>query len=377
MGIGRFGGDLRKVAVAALVLFAAAAVCFASGVELWKPDGKLRFLSEDELAYHPNDDEWYSESWNLNYIDHDGLYFVLCIAISNIGIGDEKANALFIASTPDGRRRYARTDYYQPPQLVAATDRWYLEFPSTRVIKGKDGVRVRFEWKGILLEASYEPKVRPLTLGSGFTFFSRNSYFSEFVQIPASTVKGKLVIDGRTYRLSGYGFADHQRTNTMMNRIYDYYASFFGYTRTAAVHFFESATHDGRKPAVQMIYATDKGRVVFSAPAYEFKIVKKKVDANRGFVMPLEIEFSAQSGGRRIFGRIKNRRLLDELDLKSQLKPFERVLASLISEFFVYRWTSEVTWTVEGADFKETYKGRAAEFEIGYYRKPQLPPDEY
>jgi len=367
VGVRRFGCDiLRQIVIACAVVFLVTSSAF--GIDLWRPDGKIRFLSESELAFHPTGDEWYTESWNLNYIDENGLYYVLCIAISNLGPGDNKANALLIVSTPDGRRGYARTDYFTFPKLVAATDRWYVGFGDVSVIKRKNEISVKFKWEKFELNAKYEPFANPLTLGSGFTYFDRKNYISEFVQIPAGRVKGTLKFGEQTFRLDGFGFADHQRSNAMTNKYYDYYTSFNSFSGKSTVHFMENAAYDGRNQPVQILYVTDDDRVLFAVPAYKFKITTKTVDSNRGFVMPEKIEFEAQDGDWEVRGVIENKKLLDELDIRSQLKPFERFLASLAGKFFVYRWFAKVAWAVTGPGYNRAFESNAAEFEIGYFR---------
>lgn len=367
VGIGRFGCNLLRITFFLLAFLSLFGLCF--GYEFWKPDAKLRFLPEDELAFHPTKDEWYSETWNLNYIDDRGLYYVLCIAISNLGPGDNKANALLIVSTPDGRRGYARTDYFTFPELVAATDRWYIEFGDIRVIKRKNEVDVKFKRGEFELSARYESFVAPLTLGSGFSYFEPKKYFSEFVQIPVGRVRGTLKFGEQTFKLDGFGFSDHQRSNVLANKYYDYYISFNAFSKKATVHLFENGAYDDRTPPLQMIYVADGENVLLAAPSFKFKVIKKTIDKNRGFDMPEKLEFEAESGDWKARGTIENIRLLDELDMRSQLKPFEKFLASLVGKFFVYRWFSKVNWTVVGPSFEKTYESEAAEFEIGYFRE--------
>jgi len=368
MGVGGFSGDVSRLILVALAVAIVAAVGAAFAFEFWKPDAELRFLDEGELAFHPSEDEWYSESWNLNYIDEGGLYFNLSVAIGNLGPGDNKANALFIVSTPDGRRGYARTDYFTHPELVAATDRWHVEFGDLRLITVGDVVDVRFRQEEFDLLAQYKRATEPFTLGNGFTFFKRNKYFGEFIHVPVGRVSGVLSFGDETYRLSGFGYSDHQRANVMLNKYYDHYTSFCCYAKKASIHFFENAADNARNAPVQMLYATDGDRVLFCAPKYEFRIVEKKLDESRGFVMPLVVEFEASHGRWSVKGTIENKRLLDEFDLKSQLKPFERLLANLMGKFFVYRWFADATWTVVGPGYEKTFESEAAEFEIGYYR---------
>lgn len=132
---------------------------------------------------------------------------------------------LLTINMPDGRMIYKRTSEGEGNVIRASKDICDVQIRNN-TCRFENGVyKVHFDDDGIIYDLAMTPKVPMWRPGTGHWYFGpeQEKYFAWFVAQPSAAIEAELTLEGKTMKMKGTGYHDHNWGNAPMNEVFNHW----------------------------------------------------------------------------------------------------------------------------------------------------------
>jgi hypothetical protein len=164
---------------------------------------------------------------------------------------------LLTLERPDGTR-IERSATEAPTAFSAATDRCAVTIGANTFAGGPDGYRVHVAVEGVTVDVELHAELPPFRTATGHIFFGGDEerYIAWLPVMGRAAATVDLRIDGRTERLTGVGYHDHNWGNVAPRRIVDHW--YWGRARlgdhtVVTLHFVSHETYGASEITIMMV----------------------------------------------------------------------------------------------------------------------------
>ena len=317
--------------------------------------GRFAKVTSAHYALHPDDEEFYTEEYDLLAWNEAGDRVNLNIAVSNLGWGDMKAGVKAKVQragigTTKGSARFDEDEWShsaKPFRVVLGKNRLSGGPGKLRAVVDVGSVKLDLTFANLL------PAWRP---GNGrATYDDGQEYYDLTILAPRAKVTGTVTTKGKSTKFEGQGYADHRSSNVAPNvagRRWVRFRSFEGdWTIILQEFHFPKDLGGGRSPFLLVGY---KDHIVFQSLRYKLKFTDVGRDRNPDtpYKYPKAMKIAARSGGRRFEATVKGYDMVRS-DLLSGLGRVERAVLSKIVRPVGYYFDADYEMKVSAGDAGE------------------------
>ncbi len=210
------------MSIAALIIFMGA--CSSSSGSI-----PVTFDSEYTQEIHPEEDAMrtvpednYFEWWYFDFTFSNGMSAVIVFSTKNIIHPESKPDPQVSIIITDGSGN--RTESVSAPgykRFSASVYRPHITVGDSCAEGDLEKYRIHFENEGITADLNLVSKAPPWRPGSGKLYFGRHreKYFAWLAAVPYGLAEGKITMDGRTERVTGTGYHDHNWGNVRLDKV--------------------------------------------------------------------------------------------------------------------------------------------------------------
>ncbi len=203
------------------------------------------------------------------------------------------------------------------------------------------------------------PAWRP---GTGKNFYDPDlrSYFAWLPAIPFGKCEGTLTLDGKTCKVKGEGYHDHNWGNVFLGRVMDHW--FWGRARIGdfSTIFVEmNATKKFGRIKIPVFLLANKKKILVEDSRPLKLTTSGMVKHPDGHSYPLRLDFDWHSGNDSVRLALRKPRLIEATSLLGMLPPWQQKLARLVVKPYYFRFDAEATLQVRVGKTHKTEKGRA------------------
>ena len=347
-GFGRIAIVLLPILIAGTALAAKQVFNFKGGVKTRAEKG----ITPQELEPAPDQGGFYSWTytfmfylddnssgmiqftyWKMYFKKQRGLYFSF----------SDKGNELFFRK---GVYKAKQTRYVgNPPQLSMGPHSWKGFYPDFYLHMDFPGEEGQPELKADLHFHCRTPGWRP---GEGPVHYEEpdGDWYDLIVMIPWADVDGTLTLNGKTRKLKGYGYSDHNTQNILPTKQTEEVMALRSFSRDHSVNFLDYiAPADLGRERTTWILIMKGDRILYATDKWEREMFDFKTEQKRGCRYPTLVKVSVDQPGCRLTGEIRGKKITEMLDAIEEIPSFIRPIARrFVSAPVFIRQMAEVDW---------------------------------
>ncbi|OBI97733.1 lipocalin-like domain-containing protein [Mycobacterium asiaticum] len=229
---------------------------------------------------------------------------------------------LMTITSPDG----TRTDHTliaEPELFTASTEDCDVRIGANFFRRTPDGYRIHVEIEDTTADFTLHPEVPAWRPATGHVFFGAEEqhYIAWLPMAPRGTVQATITMDGRTRRLTGAGYHDHNWGNVAPRKVLDHW--YWGRARvgeyTVVTLMFVSHADYDKTPLPAVMVATGD-RIVASAvgaEAVEFSGSEVDTHADTGIPVAQRLQYRVSAGADTFTVTFRQQREVSTLDFGS------------------------------------------------------------
>ncbi|NOZ85410.1 MAG: hypothetical protein GXP49_03935 [Deltaproteobacteria bacterium] len=315
--------------------------CFA-----W--DGQNRQVTLQDLLPHLMDMEAYGEQWSFDNEIGENQHISFQIVISNLGIGDHKAEyKVWFKGTPNNQTyKNGSCKLKSGISNVSGRRMASLQCGPLKILEDLKGAIATFSSKELSFYVKINSCSPPWRPGSGRVRLGKGQKFYDLlIQVPRGTMTGTVITRKNKLAVSGVSFADHSITTVIIDLAKscikfkklspEYNLVFVSFNPPEADRF-------------SYLLAADAKCRLFESPNPRLEIISSFPTPNRKkYKVPSKFEITADdSDAGSIIINIFKGHIKKIKDMLASLNSVERFVARRYSDPFVYYMTGlfRVTW---------------------------------
>jgi hypothetical protein len=203
--------------------------------------------------------------------------------------------------------------------------------------------------------------VLPWRPGAGKSYFGDLEHFFAWLPaIPYGTVEGTLTYDGRTRRVRGTGYHDHNWGNISLPSVLDHWIWGRAHVGDYSLIFVEQIA--ARKFGFQRIpvFLLVKGDKILADDARLMTMqAGKLVQHQGGRKYPLNVDFLWTSDNKSVHLALRDPQLIEATSLLGALPPFQRRFARLVANPYYFRFNARLELSIDLEGLRDTQHGTA------------------
>ena len=315
-------------------------------------------IQEDGLRTDPG--KGYFEWWYFDAQMDDGSTVV--IAYLTKPLINHKAPMeprVFITITrPDGVK-LEESPMFKPAEFTASRDKCDVKIGPNSVQGDLQTYKLHAEEGALGVDLTFTrvaPSWRP---GEGKTFYGdREHYFAWLPSIPYGTVEGTLSYDGKTRKVRGSGYHDHNWGNLSLPKVMDHW--YWGRTRVKdfTLIFVEQITHKRFGSRKMPDFYLAKGDKVLTGEGDYLSLKKENfVKHPGGREYPRKLDFHWEHDGNSVHIALRNPEIIDAVSHLSEFPPWKQKLLRLFANPYYFRFSADIELDIDFGDIKAHEKG--------------------
>jgi hypothetical protein len=338
---------------------------FQGGVQTRADKG----ITQEELAPTPSKGGFFSWTYTFMIYLDDGSSGMIQFTYWKMYIKTQRG--LYFSFSDKGEKLHLRkgvfkgkqTEYTNdPPRLSMGPNFWegfypeflvHLDFPAE---EGAPQLKadIRFHCR----TPGWRPGEGPVHYGD-----PDGDWYDLIVMIPWAEVEGTLTLDGKTRKLRGFGYSDHNTQDIFPTSQTQELMALRSFSEGHSVNFLDYIAPDeygGERTTWILIMKGD--RILFATDKWERTMSGFEVWEKRGYKYPTLVKVTVDQPGCRLTGEIRSKKFVEALDAIEEIPSFIRPLARRFVTAPVFiRQSVEVDWHLEmpgdGIDDRFTARG--------------------
>lgn len=325
----------------------------AGVVEEWE-DG-YRAASQDDAF------EW----WYFDAEFDDGSTAVLVYSIKPMTKpkGPLTPSIQIIIKTPEGKRdRISRT--FAPGDLSGSTERCDVRIGPSWARGDLSRYELHAEADGAAADLVFTrgaPSWRP---GAGFSYLDRKKtkYFAWVAPVPYGTVEGTLTYGGKSWKVKGTGYHDHNWGNVGPGIMLDHWYWGRAHLADFSMIFVQITTAKviGIGSLKLPVFYLAKGNEILTDDGLPLSVVTRDfVEGPGGRSYPTSLDFHWETEEGKVNLAITNPKMIESIDILEDLPRWERPLVHLFVQPYYYDFNADLALEVDLKGVKASESGRA------------------
>jgi hypothetical protein len=316
---------------------------------------------EDGLRTNPRHSEF--EWWYFDAHFDDGSTAVIVFYTKSIinPKGAFKPTISITITPPDGCKRFETIEV--PASRFTASTRMCRVRCGANTVEGDlRAYRLHVRGRQLGADLAFSTRLQPWRPGSGKNFYdpSLHSYFAWLPAMPFGRCEGTLTFDGRTRKVKGEGYHDHNWGNVFLGRILDHWywgRASVGDYRLIFVEM--NATRAFGRTKIPVLLVAKKGRLLVE-DARPLKLVTSGfVRHPGGHAYPLRLDFDWRQGQDRIHIALRKPQLIEATSLLGMLPAWQQKLAGLFVRPYYFRFNAGLALDISLGGKHRKEAGRA------------------
>lgn len=338
------GRTLSSAALAAAIVFLGIPrECPADGYSAFgAPEAEA--VSPSEVFFHPLKDFSYTESWFFLAKLDQGYILYATVFITNMGLSKFSPGVEFSLFTPDGRRLAVKKEYTNS-DVHALTDAYSVRVGKNAVGGGHPAYSLHLEENDVVIDLSFRSLHPMWRMGDGTIYFGegRKKYWRFVVPCPGGTVSGRIEAEGKKIDVTGSGYHDHSLLTIPASSFSKEWHNIHIFGKNMTVNILDMVTsgkYGGRSLGFAAAFYHDGSHR--ETRSYTVSPEDPVRDAEYGYAYPMRIDFRISGPGCFMKGRLRGKKLLEKMDILSNLHPVSRAFVkTFIANPVYYRVLSE------------------------------------
>lgn len=262
---------------------------------------------------------------------------------------------------PDGVR-HNRFVFFPPEAFSAARETCDVRIGPSRVRGSLQRYELHAEAEGLGADLILTGIVPPWRPGAGKSYYDRElkTYFGWLPAIPYGRVEGELTYTGKTVRVQGSGYHDHNWGNVNLGGVMNHWT--WGRAQVGAftlifVEMVASRAYNFQRIPVFLLAQGDK---ILTGDG---SLLSMQADGWRrhtgGRSYPAEVDFHWKKENESVHLRLREPQLIEAASLVGYLPTWQRKLAQLTVNPYYFRFNANLDLTVELAGVQSSEHGQA------------------
>lgn len=278
---------------------------------------------------------------------------------------------LLILKKKDAARE-SSSDVYGPDDLSASTERCDVRIGPSWVKGDLHEYELHAESGGLACDLRIKGGAPPWRPGAAVNYFNsaKTRYFAWVVPVPYGTVGGKVTSGGETRKVSGTLYHDHNWGNAGLGNLIDHWYWGRAHVGDFSLIFVQMTTVKifGMGGIKLPVLYVAKGNQILTDDGWPLRLdTADPVEGPGGQHYPTKLDFHWKTDEGSVEISLRNPRLIESIDLSSDLPTWERPLVHLIANPYYYDFDAELELAVDLKGVEAMEKGRAI-YELMMFR---------
>jgi hypothetical protein len=281
--------------------------------------------------------------------------------------GPLKPGIRLAITTPDGRA-LGGFPLFSPGAFSAARQQCDVRIRDNWVRGDLRQYTLHAEHEGVAADLEFTGIVPPWRPGAGKNYYDEGltTYFGWLPPIPFGKVEGKLTYDGKSRKVSGTGYHDHNWGNISLNDVMSHWYWGRAHIGDYSLIFVEMNTlpaFGSQKVPVFMLAKKDK---ILAGDGTPLTMTARELEhhpGGRDFPKKVDFYWENPAGEGDVHLALRHPEMIEASDLLGLLKPWQRRIARLFAKPYYFRFNADLKLKIDLPNEKTTEKGKAL-FEI-------------
>jgi len=269
-----------------------------------------------------------------------------------------------ITITPPGGEKHVHFPIYSPQEFSASQEycnvkianSWVKYLPSDG-----GGWRYQLHAEGGNLGADlvFDGLVPPWRPGAGKSYFGDyDHYFAWLPSIPYGSVRGTLTVNGKTSKVEGTGYHDHNWGNVSLNNVIDHWLWARAHVEDYTLIFVDQVTVKSYGSVKLPVFMLMKGGKLLTGDGKPLRMeASEYIQHEEGHTYPSMVDFFWQKGDDKIHIALRNPQLIEAVTLLGTFPKWQQKFIRLFSNPYYFRFNAQIELTVDFSEIHEQVSG--------------------
>jgi predicted secreted hydrolase len=206
------------------------------------------------------------------------------------------------------------------------------------------------ETDGLAAHLVFTGVVPPWRPGASVDYFTPDlsRYFAWLPSIPFGSVRGELTYDGRTHRVTGTGYHDHNWGNVGLDAVMSHWVWGRAHVGDYSLIYVEMISNKAYGSIRLPVFFLARGDRILTGNGFPLRLETADVVSHpggRSYPQKLDFSWQADEGSVRL--ALRNPKLIEATSLLEMLPKWKRRLARLAANPYYFRFNAELELTVD------------------------------